>query len=265
MFKALGIGSRSGNLCSGDRALYDPPLEAREDLLSAGDYLRPMAGGAAYGLLCSILISLPLMLSLSFLPMMIAAAVSAILVTEMAFVMGVSCLVHHKLFLYRLRKYGPQFYSTEMTVDSPCAEAFELCLAATSDLPKSKIVGMDEKKGIIMVSMKGNFWITVDRQVTLKVRPFGTDKSIVSVDPSIRLTAPRRKLIRMVWGDKWYPLIFRSDVNWNRKIITTLTQYIESVPNWDHRYDPPELMDHGFVSEMNSSQQTDLSRHSDAA
>jgi hypothetical protein len=154
------------------------------------------------------------------------------------------------VFLHRLRTYGPQFYSTEITVDTPAAEAFELCLAATSDLPKSKIVGMDEKNGTIMVSMKGNFWITVDRQVTLRVRASGADKSIVSVDPSIKLTAYRKKLIRLIWGDKWYPLIFRSDVNWNRKIMASITSYIESVPNWDHRYDQPELMDHGYSDDM---------------
>jgi hypothetical protein len=265
MFKALRLGSTSKSASSNAADLFDPPLIAREDLFSARDYLRPMAGGAVYAIICSVLFTLPLVLSASFIPLLIAFAISAILIVEMSFMMGLSALIHHRVFLHRLRKYGPQFYSSEVTVDAPAAEAFELCLAATSDLPKSKIVGLDEKNGAIMVSMKGNFWITVDRQVTLKVRPFGTDKSIVSVDPSIKLTPIRKKLIRLIWGDKWYPLIFRSDVNWNRKIINSLTAYIESVPNWDHRYDPPELMDHGFTAEMAGGQANDLARRSDAA
>jgi hypothetical protein len=265
MIKALRLGAQPKSSIIGAADVFDPPLEAREDLLSVRDYLRPMGGGVVYAILCSLLFTFPLVATVNFVPLLVAFAISSILIVEMALIMGLSAFIHHRVFLYRLRKYGPRFYSTEITVDSPAAEAFELCLAATSDLPKSKIVGMDEKNGAIMVSMKGNFWITVDRQVTLRVRPFGTDKSIVSVDPSIKLTPFRRKLIRLIWGDKWYPLIFRSDVNWNRKIINSITGYIESVPNWDHRYDQPEPMDHDLTPEIAGAKATDLARRSDAA
>jgi hypothetical protein len=246
MLKALCAGGKS--------APFDPPLVLDEKHYGLRDYWRPMQGGAAYAALECLLIS-PLLLTGNIVALWIFTAIAAFIVLETMLIIGVSAGIHHRVFVHRLRKYGPAYYNSEITVDAPQAEAFELCLAATSDLPKSKIVSMDEKEGTLLVTLKGNFWTTVDRQVRLKVRGSKEShlQSIISVDPSVKLTPFRRKIMRLVWGDKWYPLIFRSDVNWNRKILNSVTTYIESVPNWDHRYDHPEIVDHGFLEEMNAA------------
>jgi hypothetical protein len=265
MFNALGRSSNSSCVLNHNEDLNEPQLITREDWYSPRDYVRPVIGGAVYGLLCGIVFSGPLLLATGFMSALISFGLTAVLVTEMAVVMAASAFIHHQVFVHRLRKYGPQFYSSDIAVDTPAAEAFELCLAATSELPKAKIVGMDEKKGTIMVTLKGNFWITVDRQVTLRVKAADEGKAVISIDPSIKLTPVRRKLIRFIWGDKWYPLIFRSDVNWNRKIIDSVTNYIASVPNWDHRYDPHEMMESAFTEKLNKGPNDDLVRRPDAA
>ena len=230
---------------------FDPPLIADEKHYSVRDYGRPIMGGVVYALAYSALIGIPMIFMGGLLAAWVVAVVAAIMVIDMAATMGIAACIHHRIFVHRLRKYGPSYYNTEIEVDTPPAEAFELCLAATSDLPKSKIVKMDEKAGTMLVSIKGNFWITVDRQLTLRVRQKDHSQSVISIDPSIKLTSFRRRFMRLIWGDKWYPLIFRSDVNWNRKILNQVTTYIQSVPNWDHRYEQPELMDHGYINDMN--------------
>jgi hypothetical protein len=276
MFKALR-GCGGGNSCfSGNESNtltalaqsdFNPPLDARPDLFTPRDYLRPMFGAALYGACISTFFTLPLISVPHPISLMIAMGIASIVIFEMAFIMGMSVFIHHCLFLHRLKQYGPRYYNTEITIDSPAPEAFELCLAATSDLPKSKIVRMDEKNGTIVVALKGNFWVTVDRLVTLRVREVdeevsvpvnggeegpdtgngsstagsAREKSIISIDPSIKLSRARQKMLRMIWGDKWYPLIFRSDISWNRKIIDSVSTYIASVPNWDHKYDPRAL------------------------
>jgi len=232
---------------------FNPPLITDEKYYSVRDYGRPILAGAAYAIAYSALIGVPLVLLGGPIAAWVLAVVATLLIGEMVLTMGVSAFIHHRVFVHRLRKYGPSYYNSEIEVETPPAEAFELCLAATSELPKSKIVKMDEEAGTILVAMKGNFWVTVDRQVTLRVRQKDHSQSVISIDPSIKLTPFRRKFMRLVWGDKWYPLIFRSDINWNRKILNTVTTYIQSVPNWDHRYEQPEIMDHGYADEMNAA------------
>jgi len=232
---------------------FNPPLITDEKHFSVMDYGRPIWAGIIYAIACSALIAVPLLLTAGLIGAWVLAIIAPLLIVEMVFTMGLSAFIHHRFFVHRLRKYGPSYYNCEIEVESPPAEAFELCLAATTELPKSKIIKMDEKAGTILVAIKGNFWTTVDRQVTFRVRQKDHSQSVISVDPSIKLTAFRRKFMRLVWGDKWYPLIFRSDINWNHKILNTVTTYIQSVPNWDHRYEQPEIMDHGFTNEMNAA------------
>lgn len=265
MFKAFCATTSLSCPLDANDELDEPPLDARLDLYTARDYLRPMAGGAVYAIICGSLFCLPIAVTAGPWGMMIAFGVACGLIAEISGMMALSALIHHQIFLHRMRKYGPQFYSSEVSLETPAAEAFELCLAATSELPKSKIIGMDEKKGTVMVSLKGNFWITVDRQVTIRVKSVDDGKSTISIDPSVKLTRFRRNLIRLIWGEKWYPLIFRSDVSWNRKIMASVVEYISSVPNWDHKHDPQELIDSAFKEKLNTEQPAEMSRRSDAA
>jgi hypothetical protein len=267
MFKALRSDSNYSCVLDVNVDFNEPQLEAREDWYQPRDYLRPLVGGAVYGFCYAMVCSFLLTLLFDY-PLMPALALICIVTVEMALLVPISAFIDHQTFLGRLRKYGPQFYRSETTLAMPKAESFELCLAATSELPNSKIIGVDEKKGTIVVSVKEVSWIDADWHVTIKIKPTGDSTSIISVDPSRKQTPYRRNLLNLVWGEKWTPLIFRSgrrDGEWNRKIINSFTEYLESVPNWDHRYDPHEMLEQVFAEKLCVKQSTEPLLRTDAA
>ena len=125
-----------------------------------------------------------------------------------------------------------------------------------------------KKKGTIVVSVKETALIAADWLVTIRVNSAKDDTSVISVDPSRRLPTSRKKLVSFVWGEKWTPLVIRSgrrDGEWNRKIINLFTTYLESVPNWDHRYDPHEMLEQVFAEKLNVKQSTEPQLRTDAA
>lgn len=95
--------------------------------------------------------------------------------------------------------------------------------------------------GIINLRVKGNFWVTVDRAVQISISrdldaSEGSPRSKLCIDAQVRLTKFRTAMIRSVWGEKWFPIVFRTDLNLNNKILDNITEFIQSVPNWDHKH-----------------------------
>ncbi|CAN5261239.1 hypothetical protein BH11CYA1_BH11CYA1_02010 [soil metagenome] len=207
------------------------------DYIKLPDYARPIIGAAVFGLVLSLLIStLALILGGPILAGIFLILCLVIYSIQFPLAMIFSAALHHAILLYRMRKYGPVWYLRQRELDLPQAEAFELCLAACSQFERSEITEYDDKKGIIHLEIKGNFWITVDRSVTLVVKGKGLHSSVLYIDSKVKLTKFRSKLIRLTWGEKWHPIVFRTDRNLNYKVMNTITNFIDSVPNWDHRH-----------------------------
>ncbi len=233
------------------------------DYIKFGDYTRPLMGAATFGLVLSFIVSTlaffvsgPLMAGMMFL---ICLAVYTV-----QFPLGflLSAFMHHCLFLHRLRKHGPTWYIRKQTLDIPKAEAFELCLAACGQIERARISDYDEKNGVVRLQVKGNFWITVDRMVAIQVQESGPRSSVLYVDSQIKLTRFRSRLIKATWGEKWYPIVFRTDRNLNNKLMNVITNFIDSVPNWDHRHVSVEQkledLDNYVHPTLNSTTEDDL-------
>jgi len=209
------------------------------ELIRPIDYLRPALGITTY-LLCylsmlAIGVSLlPLHFSVSFLIGSLAGGLSTLPV----FIGAIG--IYHYVWRKRLRE-NPEAFSQHISLDIPSTQAFELCLAAVSQLPKAKIEALDEEKKAIAVRSKGNFWITVDRVVLIKVESAKTGGSRITASSRIKLTRLREAFIKLVWGPRWYPIVFRVDINKNKKLLDQIAVYIRSIPNWDHSYSPAQL------------------------
>lgn len=213
------------------------PFVPTYDYIKFSDYTRPLIGAATFGLVLSFIVSAlafclsgPLMAGMMFL---ICLAVYTV-----QFPLGflLSAFMHHCLFLHRLRKHGPTWYMRQQALDVSKEEAFELCLAACGQFDRARIIDYDEQNGLVRLQVKGNFWITVDRLVAIQVKETGPRQSTLYVDSQIKLTRFRSRLIKATWGEKWHPIVFRTDRNLNNKLMNVITNYIDSVPNWDHRH-----------------------------
>lgn len=207
------------------------------DYIKLPDYGRPLIGAAVFGLVLSCLVStLAIFVGGPILSAMIFVLCLVIYSIQFPLAILASAALHHALLMYRMRKHGPAWYLRQRELDLPQAEAFELCLAACTQFERSRITNYDEKKGIIHLQIKGNFWITVDRTVALVVKTKGPRTSVLYIDSKVKLTRFRSKLIQLTWGAKWHPIVFRTDRNLNYKVMNTITNFIDSVPNWDHRH-----------------------------
>lgn len=215
----------------------DQSPEFEPDYIQPIDYCRPLIGAfgfaLVYGTVCSIL-------SAMFTGFAFAPCVFAGICFTMPLLVLVSAFFHHQLWVYRLRKHGSEAFENHETLAMPLEEAFELALAASAQFKNSKVEKCDQKNNTIRVRVKGNFWVTVDRVVEIKVHRVTSVKSRISVNSVIRLTRFRELMFAMVWGPKWQPILFRTDFNKNKKIMDEITTFVQNIPNWDHKYLPGE-------------------------
>ncbi len=142
-------------------AVIDLPILNPEHI-QPQDYLRPLIGATIYALVFTApgtLIGLLMGLGFSRLISMQFG-----FVTTVVGMLLISAMIHHYVWWRRLKNHGARAFISYEDLEMPLEEAFELCLAATTQLPKSKIEAFEEKKSIELL-VKGNFWLTVDRMV----------------------------------------------------------------------------------------------------
>ncbi|MCC7531137.1 MAG: hypothetical protein IT342_21705 [Candidatus Melainabacteria bacterium] len=213
-------------------AVIDLPI-LNPELIQPQDYLRPLIGATIYALVFTApgtLIGLSMGFGITRLMNMqygmVATVVGLLLI---------SAMVHHFVWWRRLKNHGASAFIAYEDLEMPLEEAFELSLAATTQLPKSKIETFEDLK-CIELRVKGNFWVTVDRMVEIKFVRLGESKTRVVVDSAFKLTRARTFLINKIWGPKWAPIVYRLDVNKNKQLLLQITDYLRRVPQWNHKY-----------------------------
>jgi len=213
-------------------AVVDLPI-LNPDHIQPQDYLRPMIGATIYALVFTApgtLIGLSMGLGFSrFMSMQLG------IVTTIVGLLLISAMIHHFVWWRRLKNQGASAFIAYEDLEMPLEEAFELSLAATTQLPKSKIECFEESK-CIELRVKGNFWVTVDRMVEIKFERLGENKTRVVVDSAFKLTRARTFLINKIWGPKWTPIVYRLDVRKNKQLLLQITDYLRRVPQWNHKY-----------------------------
>lgn len=216
--------------------------ELAPDYISPKDYIRPVIGASILACGYSAIFTV-------FRAMFSTTAYSAapgdffLFIPFFAVAILTSAVIHHQVWLYRLRKHGVEAFEVYHDLDMPVEEAFELCLASSAQLRDSKIEKCDDANKAVVVRVKGNFWITVDRLVEISVQPVSENKTRMKVKSVVKLTRVRTWLFEAVWGQKWQPLLFRSDFKRNKKIMSEILSFVQNVPNWDHKYLPGSSFD----------------------
>lgn len=208
------------------------------------DFLRPACGGltyaTAYSMMC-VLVASPAVLQVAPpLSSMLLLMWAITMVTSITGVFLLSAVVHYLVWQHRLKQEGTAAFARSFEVEMPFESAFELCLAATAQLRRAQIEQLDDEKGRILLRVKGNFWLTVDRQVDISVQRIDVNRSRLVIASVAKVTKLRDKLFYLIWGQKWYPIIISTDINFSRKILNQLVAAVQAVPNWDYKHIPSD-------------------------
>jgi len=210
-------------------AVLDMPM-LNPDFIQPQDYLRPLVGMTVYSLIFAgtpyalgILSGyFPLTFPLGFASMMIGTFL-------------ISAMVHHYIWWRRLKTQGAAAFVAVENLDLPLAEAFELCLAATTQLRNAKMESFEDGKSI-SVRIQADFFNSTDRIVDIKFEQLDENKTRIFIDYSAKLTAFRSFIIEKVWGPKWAPIFYRLDGKKNQETLSQITDYLQRVPEWNHKY-----------------------------
>jgi len=217
---------------SRELAVLDIPILNPEHI-QPQDYLRPIVGATIYAIAFTFPVSI-----MAFATGLSTARLMSCQLGAIATIVGmllISAMIHHFVWWQRLRNHGAGAFIAYEDLNLPLEEAFELCLGATTQLPKSKIETFEEGK-VIQLRVKGNFWVTVDRLVEINFQSLGESKTRVIVDSAFKLTAARTFLISKIWGPKWTPIVFRLDIRKNKQMLAQITDYLRRIPEWNHKY-----------------------------
>jgi hypothetical protein len=223
----------------------------RPDYIQPIDYVRPMVGMCVFGFIYNtMVISICAMVHPLHAQVMLLGSASSIiystaLYTMMGFLITIS---HHTAWLSRLKTHGSEAYRRRLSLQMPANQALELCLAAATRLEANRVVGLDEERGELRVMSKRPWWSAYESaQIDIELRESMDGVTHLNMSAQKSLTRFRLKLLQLMLGEKWVPLVLASG-NWWRhsKMMDEMAEYISAHPNWNYHHiagqvhEPPE-------------------------
>ena len=212
----------------------------RVDYIQPLDYLRPAVGGFIVGLLYMSIVSIvcslldparaAIMLSVGTMGAIMSAWIYAI--TAVAAAGTVHCMWWH-----RLNKLGPNAYERRMSLQIPQKQAFELCLAASAQVKKQKILGLDDHLGEIRIQTPPSNLLYEHTNIDIRLTETIDGVTHVTMTAEKAVTRFRMALLRAMWGDKWVPLILAvGNRDQHEKAMDELADHMQSMPNWNYNH-----------------------------
>lgn len=165
----------------------------------------------------------------------ICSPMAIILILEFPAILAVSDAIYR----FRLKKYGSDAFVRQHKLPMTQAEAFELCLAAISQLPKSSLACADEEQGLIVARVKQIPLMRPDRNVYIALSETvesGQVETTVKVSTGPYHTKAGSIFMGSLLGDTFSKVPRPGMFNINRQMLETISNYINSVPNWDHKH-----------------------------
>jgi hypothetical protein len=200
------------------------------DYLQPQDYLRPLIGVTVYSLIFTFPPYVVGFLWGTYPPSFPLGLASMMIGTFL-----ISAMVHHFIWWRRLKTQGADAFIAVEDLDLPLGEAFELCLAATTQLRNARMEAFEDCQSI-SVRIKADFWNATDRLVEIRFEQLDDNKTRIMIDYSAKLTAFRSYVIEKIWGPKWAPIFYRLDGKKNKETLSQITDYLQRVPEWNHKY-----------------------------
>lgn len=166
---------------------------------------------------------------------------SIIFVVEFPVVMAVS----NQIYKSRLSRYGTEAFVRVHTLPMSSAQAFELCLAACGHVEGARLVYADEQTGLMVARIKQNPLIRPDRDLRIAFQETpasgeeeagNSPQTTVTIQTELYHTEMGRNFLTWMFGEQW--LKFPKPVGFalNLKVLDTVSDYLSSIPNWDHKH-----------------------------
>ncbi|HIA50682.1 MAG TPA: hypothetical protein EYN91_01110 [Candidatus Melainabacteria bacterium] len=194
------------------------------------DYASVFARGAAFGIALNFPLIILGLVTPSLMPVYLPCMTTA------ACILGISFSAAAKGFQMAFSKavsaYGIEAFLTYEDVRLPLAKAYELCLAATTEIPKASILECIEGRRIC-VRVKGY----PDRTIVIRLDPLGRGITRIAIDSVKHLSLPQSIAIRTCWGTKFEQLILRVDDGSNAQLIEQIASFVRETPDWDYVYE----------------------------
>lgn len=153
----------------------------------------------------------------------------------------------HATWLTKL-KSGRHLFERQLSVQIPSEHAFELCLAAAAHLKNPRVTGFDEEHGYLRIVSEAPWWSTSEStQLDVHLQESIDGVTHISVVAQKALTNSRLSLLRLVWGDKWMPIVLTlPGTESSSKLMDQFVDFINAHPNWNYRHIPhyvPEVVE----------------------
>ncbi|HEY9790082.1 MAG TPA: hypothetical protein V6D22_06780 [Candidatus Obscuribacterales bacterium] len=223
--------------------------------LSVIDYFHPIVVSIAFD--CTLFFAMASLYMIfhpeaSSILWMLATQVVCLLAIVDAVGMGTAAAYYHFVWSKTLRDKGPSAFETCLEVPLTQHKAFELALAATTQIKDARISAADDAKGEIQVVSKNPWWQPADTCVDISVAE-RSGKSQISVATYAALSPRRYRSMMFFWGRKWMPVLSSLDVRRNQQITRKIVDFIELTPDWDYHHTPTPLTQSADQNELLSA------------
>jgi len=143
----------------------------------------------------------------------------------------------HGMWHYRLQKFGAHAFHRTLSVQIPQQQAFELCLAAASHIKDQRILGFDDQKGEIRIQTPPSSWLYEHTDIDIHLAESLDGVTHISLSAQKAVTRCRMTLLKMMWGEKWIPLILAvGNREQHDKALDELADHIRAMPNWNYAH-----------------------------
>lgn len=212
----------------------------RTDYIQPLDYVRPALGGFAVGwvymtlvsIICSLLdpVRAGIMLSVGGMGALMSAWIYA-------FTAVIAAVSVHSMWYLRLKRFGAPAFERRISVQIPSRQAFELCLAASAQVKNQRIIALNDKKGEIRVQTPPSSCFYEHSDIDIQLTETIDGVTHISITAQKAVTELRMQLLRLMWGDKWVPLILAvGNREQHEKVMDEICDHIRMMPNWNYAH-----------------------------
>lgn len=197
---------------------------------SLRDYALVFLRGAAFGIALNFPLVVLGLASPNLMPVYLPCITMAACTLGIAF--SAAAKGFQVAFSRAVAIHGIEAYLTYEDVNMPLARAYELCLAATAQIPRANIIHRIEARRIC-ARVEGY----PDRTLVIRIDAIAKGVTRISIDCVKHVGLPQAVTIRSCWGAKFEQLILRLDDGFNAQLIQEIAAFIRDNPEWDYAYD----------------------------
>lgn len=224
------LREKTKNINSAELEVFLPLQYLDPAFFKLHDYGLVFLRGAAFGIALNFPLIILGLVSPNLMPVYLPCMTMAACILGIAF--SAAAKGFQMAFSRAVSIYGIEAYLTYEDVKMPLAEAYELGLAAISQIPQAKIIHCIEARRIC-ARVKGY----PERTIVIRIDSIARGVTRIAIDCVKHVSLPQSVTIRSCWGAKFEQLILRLDDGFNAQLIEQIAAFIRENPDCDYAYE----------------------------